>query len=334
MPIDPSGVSVIVCCHNSESRIETTLRHLAAQETAKGLPWEIVLVDNNCTDKTVHLAQKTWRELGRSCELRVLSELTPGLNAARKCGATHARFEYVILCDDDNWLAPSYLSNVLSVFQSHPNVGVCGGISSAVTDGELPYWFDGLADCYAIGPQGNTVGKTDASLFGAGMGVRRSILANVYSRGFTPALSDRTGRSLSSGGDGEINYWAQMQGFDRWYSPNLTFQHFIPADRLNLSYVRRLHRGFGEARVLLDVYKRVLNGKRTNCVLEFAKSHLRAARYGLFGIPGKPRSVVVHRMIGELIAVSNFARLRETHLRVGKLLSCIRDEQKSIGRIE
>jgi GT2 family glycosyltransferase len=47
----PAGVSVVVCCHNSASRLPTTLHHLAAQEVPRDLGWEVIVVDNASTDR-------------------------------------------------------------------------------------------------------------------------------------------------------------------------------------------------------------------------------------------------------------------------------------------
>ncbi|NJN42415.1 MAG: glycosyltransferase [Flammeovirgaceae bacterium] len=60
------GVSVIICCYNSSSRIEKTLEHLFQQKTNSRLHWEIILVDNASTDQTKATAIKRWSNLGRA----------------------------------------------------------------------------------------------------------------------------------------------------------------------------------------------------------------------------------------------------------------------------
>jgi glycosyltransferase involved in cell wall biosynthesis len=51
------GISVIVCCYNSEKRLADTLAHLLNQKT-NSFDWEIIIVDNASTDTTNILSQK------------------------------------------------------------------------------------------------------------------------------------------------------------------------------------------------------------------------------------------------------------------------------------
>jgi glycosyltransferase involved in cell wall biosynthesis len=55
-----SGVSVIICCYNSEKRIEEVLHHLDKQKDTNHFLWEIILVDNASTDNTAEIARNTW----------------------------------------------------------------------------------------------------------------------------------------------------------------------------------------------------------------------------------------------------------------------------------
>ena len=78
------GVSVVICCYNSAWIIGRTLDALKNQNVRDGLSWEIVLVDNNCIDETVSVAQKTMEGCG--IPFRIVEEKNPGLANARKKG--------------------------------------------------------------------------------------------------------------------------------------------------------------------------------------------------------------------------------------------------------
>jgi glycosyltransferase involved in cell wall biosynthesis len=249
------GVSVIVCCFNSENRIATTLAHLARQKFSKPVNWEVILVDNNCRDGTVALSRKTWDESGQHAELVIVREDEAGLGHARKRGIENARFNLVLFCDDDNWLDDNYIEDLIRVFSDNPSVGVCGGVGVAVADGELPTWFDEFKRSYATGPQAQSTGVADRYIYGAGMGMRRSILTNRFIQSFTPVLKDRSGNLLSSGGDGELNEWAILQGYQLWYEESLRFTHYVPMERLSFAYLSRLQFGFGAATPFLRIYR-------------------------------------------------------------------------------
>ena len=55
-----NGISVILCCHNSEGVLMPSIRALSSQVLPDLTPCEVILVDNNCTDRTVELAMANW----------------------------------------------------------------------------------------------------------------------------------------------------------------------------------------------------------------------------------------------------------------------------------
>src|SRR5687768_7651244 len=109
------GVSIIICCHNGERRLAETIKHIASQIVPSSIPWEFLLVDNNSTDNSISLAKEVWSQFSSSGELRIVKEPALGLSHARKKGFSEAQYEFMIMCDDDNWLAPDYVSNVYSI---------------------------------------------------------------------------------------------------------------------------------------------------------------------------------------------------------------------------
>ncbi len=55
------GVSVIICCYNSSSRIIPTLQNLVKQRVPNHIPWEVIVVNNASTDNTGEVAKETWQ---------------------------------------------------------------------------------------------------------------------------------------------------------------------------------------------------------------------------------------------------------------------------------
>jgi glycosyltransferase involved in cell wall biosynthesis len=203
------GVSVILCCHNSESRLRPTLQHLAAQHITIGIPWEVILVDNASTDQTAHLAKSVWQQYGCGNNFKVVFETKLGLMHARIRGLKSASFAYICFIDDDNWLDVNYVQQVYHIFESHPEVAVCGGKIEAVFEPgfQLPSWFHDYQHAYAVGAQGETEGIVPDSrgyLWGAGFSFRKSALIRLFDSGFRPLLTDRRGKLLTSGGDAEL----------------------------------------------------------------------------------------------------------------------------------
>jgi glycosyltransferase involved in cell wall biosynthesis len=253
-----AGVSIVICCHNSAKRLPKTLAHLADQDVPVGMPWEVIVVDNGSTDGTSDVALRTWPSRG-SVPLRVTKEELPGLSHARRRGFSEARYGIISYVDDDNSLEATWVRVAAELMEKHPNLGACGGQSEAVCEAAPPGWFDAHKASYAVGQQAPKEGDVTATrgfLWGAGLTARREALAQLFDRGFFSVLEDRNGHILSSGGDSELCLALRLAGWRLYYEPALRFTHFIPAERLKWSYLRRLHRGFGRSKPVLELYRK------------------------------------------------------------------------------
>ena len=77
------GISIIIACYNSEKVISTTLEHLQNQKNYEGINWEVIVIDNNSTDKTSIVAQENW-DRNPIVPLRIINENKIGEANARK----------------------------------------------------------------------------------------------------------------------------------------------------------------------------------------------------------------------------------------------------------
>jgi len=258
-----SGVSVIVCCHNSARLLPDTLAGLATQRFNASRPaCEIVVIDNASTDQTAAVALASW-PADCAIPLKIVREPTLGLTAARLRGIAEASYEFICFVDDDNRVSPDWIETIFQVMIAHPEIGACGGQVQAAPETDLPPWFDRFQNYYAVGQQGGAGDVTEARgyLWGAGLCLRKTAWDKLAENHFTFLLSDRSGNSLSSGGDAELCYALRLSGWKLWYEPQLTMSHFLPAARLQWSYLRRLSRAFGAATLSLDAYEFALKGK-------------------------------------------------------------------------
>ncbi len=254
-------LSVMVCCYNSAERLPKTLEYLANQKVPENVEWEIILVDNNSTDGTKEVAEQYWKEIGPLIEFTVVKEPLPGLSRARRCGVEKSKGKYILYCDDDNWLDKNYLSNAIQIMEKDSWIGVLGGIGSPVFETEKPIWFDPYTISYALGPQGEKNGEitfTKGYVYGAGSIFRRQVLEELFSKDFEHLLSDRKGKKLISGGDNELGYCIAFMGYKIYYSENLKFKHFIPAQRLNLTYLKGLRIGYANSYDVVKSYQTIL----------------------------------------------------------------------------
>ena len=268
------GVSVIICCHNSAKKIGATLNSLATQVLQAGVDYEIILVDNNCTDNTVQIATECWNLLDKPFPFNIVQQPQAGLSYARQKGISAAKFDYVILCDDDNWLCNDYLKKTITIFEKMPDVALIGGVGEAVFESNPPAWFQQLNGFgYAVGTEDRSAGYVD-SVYGAGMAIRKAIFKKLVDEGRSFILSDRKGNALSSGGDAEICIIFNKAGYKIFMDTDLHFKHFITANRLKWAYYLKLRKAFGVAAAYLQVYKKdsalIVHNNFKNCIKKTA----------------------------------------------------------------
>lgn len=240
------GISVIICCHNSAQKLPTTLSYLLNQDVPFNFDWEIIVINNNSTDSTKKVVNEI---LGNnSIPYKIVDENKPGLSNARKKGVYESKYDFLIFCDDDNWLYPDYLNRVFGIFNSKQNVGAIGGQGIAVFENNKePDWFKYYEEAFACGKQGPSTGIVTMErnyLFGSGLAVRKQILNNIYDKKLLK-LSDRKGKKITSGGDSEICIQISLHGFDLFYDEYLIYKHYIPLARTNWKYLEKLYYSFG-----------------------------------------------------------------------------------------
>ncbi len=241
------GISVIICFYNSSERIGPTMNSIFLQEGLEGISWELILVDNASTDTSVALAQKLIAD-AEFPNATIVSETKAGLNYARKKGIDTAQYDTILFCDDDNWLNTQYVKRLYGFLEENDTYGVVGGNGVEACEIDPPRWFEKFKSIYALGCRRD---GDVTNVYGAGMCFRKSIFDD-----FQPKMTDRKGKSLSSGGDSEMCEYAVAKGYKIRQMCDNTFEHFIPKDRLTKSYLYRMARGKGQTMVQLILLRK------------------------------------------------------------------------------
>jgi glycosyltransferase involved in cell wall biosynthesis len=306
------GVSVIICCHNSENRIAQTLLYLSRQKLHPQVPYEVLIVDNRCTDRTVEVSKNAWEASGSPFPLIVCKEDRPGQAFARLAGAQNANYSVVVFCDDDNWLNGDYLVESYELMKLHSDAGIIGGKTTAEFESPPPDWFHEVCGAFAIGgaTRSGRIEHHDAEVFGAGMVVRTSFLKILLSHGYTPLNAGRTGNILTAGDDSELCILARFMGLEVYESKSLCLKHFMPQNRLSWQNTLKLYRGFGASykpNLAMSIYRKRTQVIRTvvRCsgiytFLCFLKYHFKPLFLGqlLRFRPGDPKALSFEKAKG------------------------------------
>lgn len=249
------GISIVICTYNGKGRLGQTFSHIIKLQAS--YPWELILVDNASTDGTGEWASRWFLSQKIKLNFQIVSESRPGLNHARMMGVEMSRYDYILFCDDDNWLSPNFLSIGTKTLNENKKIGVLGSLGKPKFEGIEPVWFCEFSHSYAIGSLGKKTGKQNFGSYhyGAACFFRKEALSQLLSRGFQSLLADRMGKSLSSGGDVELCLAVQLLGYELHYEERLKFDHFIEAHRINWDYYLRLKKGISQSFPLLESYR-------------------------------------------------------------------------------
>ncbi len=250
-----NGVSVVVCCYNSTTRLYKTLKALAHQVISKDIIVEIIIVDNASTDHTATYASEIWESFNSPIPLISTYEAQPGLGNARKKGIAQASYAYVLFCDDDNWLLPNYINDAYHILNNDSNIAACGGMGMPVFETEKPYWFDEYAESFALGSQEivRENGKL-LCLYGAGLVFKKEVIKQLDDSGYTQFFKGRVGKKLSSSEDIELTNAMVLMGYKLHYAESLQFYHYLPTERLTLNYIQKLFTANGTDGPIRNLY--------------------------------------------------------------------------------
>lgn len=258
------GITIIICTYNGSLRIPETIAHIAAQQFSKAIAWEVVFADNGSTDDSSTIAIGEWNKYTTSAsDFRVVNESTPGKLYALQKAISEARFEYFIICDDDNWLDPLYVEKMYDILESDPRIGAVGGQGIAATGGvPLPDWFEQASSDYAVGKQGVATGDITKReyLWGAGMGSRTALYKKMYHH-FPSLLIGQKGVALSVE-DSEYSMRLILVGYKLYYHSGLLFSHFITPNRLTSGYREGLASSFVASNIILEKYRMAVRLQR------------------------------------------------------------------------
>jgi glycosyltransferase involved in cell wall biosynthesis len=244
---------VIICCHNSATRLPTTLAHLIGQHDTP-IEWEVLLVNNSSTDNTAAVARACWRD--GPVPLRIVEERRLGLLRARERGLVEAKYPFLGFIDDDNWVAPDWVRVANEVISSDPELGAVGSISTPVFEIPPPAWFDNFHSTYAVltDREFEQISQPLDYVAGAGLCLRKAAWVNLIENGYRSQIIGREGEKLRNGEDRELTMALRLSGWKLRIDPRLRLQHFMPKQRLQWKYLRTLFRNSAVSHVLLDAY--------------------------------------------------------------------------------
>jgi len=236
-------LSVVVSTYNRADRLPTALDALLAQ--SGGIPYEIIVIDNNSTDDTAAVVLQIARNSGGL--VRYAFEPRQGLSHGRNAGIAIARAPVIAFTDDDVRVSPGWILQLKRAFDEHPDAGYVGGrvlphwLSPAPRWLTTAHWSPLALQDY--GPETQVSGRDRAvCLVGANLAFRKQVFERIGM--FTGSLG-RVKDGIGSTEDHDMQLRAWRAGIHGFYVPSIVVVADVTPDRLQSRYHRRWHQGHG-----------------------------------------------------------------------------------------
>ena len=245
-------LTVCICTFNRAQLLERALGCLSEARRPGVGTWELLLIDNNSSDRTPSVAQ----DFATDLPLRYIKEERQGLSWSRNRALRECRGELLLFMDDDVRVEQDWMLAYLEAADDSPQEEFFGG--RLLPDWSLgrPRWLvdedlahlQGLIGKYDLGVGRRPLESEDPIPFGANFGLRRSLFERME-----PFRTDLgvVGRIPGRGEEAEYLLRARESGAAGGYVANALSYHLVNPRNLELRYLYRfgIEKGVAAARM-------------------------------------------------------------------------------------
>ncbi len=234
-------LSIIICTYNRQEYITKAL-HSLTRQTLDNTLYEIIIINNNSTDKTDQLCRYFLEEFQNRHTIKYAIEPKAGLSNARNKGLEIAEGGIITYMDDDAIANEDFAQNILRTFEKNPAYDALGGkVLPVFPDGKDPEWLSKyLNGMVTKVDYGNSPGDFNHKYpAGCNMSFRKELFQELG-----PFNSSLTIRS----DDKYMFLKLRSNNKKIVYAPDVIVHHHIDAYRLTPEYLKNqsYQIGYGE----------------------------------------------------------------------------------------
>lgn len=243
-------ISIIISTWNRSKRLEITLDAICKCTIPEGIKWELVLVNNNCTDDTDNVVERFTKKI----PILYIKEPQQGLSRARNAGLKAASGELIIFTDDDvkpclKWIE-LYWVNYREKYSGY----IFGGpiypeYEMLNPDKELLRF----APASEKGLHWGNIPKIlsqDEDLISANWACPSMELRKTKGFDINKGIVGSFEVKIQAGEETDLMNNLERNGSKRWYIPEASVMHYVPAKKCTLNYIaaRREYNGYYNAK--------------------------------------------------------------------------------------
>ena len=227
-------ISVVVCTYNRAGLLEDCLKSLAKQ-SADISGYEIIVVDNNSTDKTKEVANSFIKKYPN---FRYVKEPNQGLSHARNRGWKEARGEYAAYIDDDARADGRWVENIIAFASKHPDVVAFGGPYKGFSLEEIPEWYkETTYGTKTLGEKQRPIDKNEW-ISGTNMVFRKTLLSGLGGFNTRVGMSKDT---VSYGEETNLLVKIKKKNLPIFYVPDMVVEHLVADYKMSLRWMLMSH---------------------------------------------------------------------------------------------
>ncbi len=289
-------LTVIICTYNRAKYIGNLLDSIAKNDIDTS-EYEIVLVDNNCTDNT-HAICDAFARVHPEITFRYVVEPEQGLSAARNKGIHEAKGDILVYIDDDALVDTDYLRIYAEHFADNPKTMAAGGPIEPLYETSVPAWMTSYTkalltgwlnygDSIRVFPEGRYPGGGNAAY-------RKEVFEQVGL--FNTALG-RKGSSLMASEEKDIFDKMHSLGMTVLYLPTPVLHHIIPQSKLEKPYFDKLtyQIGVSERQRTLAISRTKYIKRLISEAVKWAGTIVLFCGYTIQGHPNKGYKLILFR---------------------------------------
>jgi len=241
-------ITVAIPTHNRAPLLRETLARLTHLAIPDGVDWELIVVQNNCTDGTAAILA----DFAMQLPLRPICEPRQGVNFARNAAVEGARGEYIVFTDDDTLVDERWLAAYVSAFASFHDVDVFGGPIVPRFASPPPPWLRASLPLVQaafgnLDARGRGVTFSAAFYpFGANMAFRASVLRQSP---FDPLLGPK-GKSRINGSETALVLKLLARGHSGRWVEEARVEHCVQEKQMTTDFLRWYFTGQGASMAL------------------------------------------------------------------------------------
>lgn len=210
-----TAVSIIVCTCNRCENLGRFLESLAGLEVSPDVAWEIIVVDNNSTDRTWSVTAG-FAGNGR-LNIRYLFEGRQGKSHALNTGIRGANGEIVAFIDDDCIVDPHWMTHLVAEFRADPALAGIGGRVELFDVRDKPVTIRTLKE--------RVLFVSSGQLFNLIPGCNMAFARGVFRKAGDFDVRFGPGAEIVSTEDSDFIYRVYRAGFRMLYCPDVCVYH-------------------------------------------------------------------------------------------------------------